>query len=111
MGQSSAETVREIEDIRDRIESNVRELEDRLPQPAVWAKKAVGIAVGGGVGAIVLRSLVKRAGKKAKGRFSREDDEGGGTASKVWLGALTLAVIGMGVVQIRQLQRLNRGTL
>ncbi len=33
MGQGSAETVREIETIRNRIESNVRELERRVPQP------------------------------------------------------------------------------
>ena len=50
MGQSTAETVREIEDTRDRIESSFRELEERMPRPAVWTKRLVGVAVGGGVG-------------------------------------------------------------
>lgn len=48
MGQSSAETVEEIENIRDRLDGEVRALEDHLPAPAVWAKRLVGVAVGGG---------------------------------------------------------------
>ena len=50
MGKSSAETVREIEDTRDRLESEIRELEGRLPQPAVWGKRLIGVAAGGGLG-------------------------------------------------------------
>lgn len=66
MGQSSAATVREIEEVRGRLEGNMRELERRMPQPAVWAKRAVGVAVGGGVGAFILLKVVKRARKRRK---------------------------------------------
>jgi hypothetical protein len=61
MGQTTAETVKEIEATRSRLDSEFRELEARLPAPAVWAKRLVGIAVGGG--------LVKRL------RSSREQKE------------------------------------
>lgn len=66
MGQSSAATVKEIEEVRGRLENNMRELERRMPQPAVWAKRAVGVAVGGGVGAFILMKVVKRARKRRK---------------------------------------------
>jgi hypothetical protein len=61
MGQSSAATVREIEDIRDRLEVEMRELERRMPQPALWTKRLAGVVVGGGLGAILVTRLLKRA--------------------------------------------------
>ena len=64
MGQSSAATVKEIEDIRGRIESNFEELERRMPAPAIWAKRAAGVALGSGVGALVLRQAFKQAKKR-----------------------------------------------
>jgi hypothetical protein len=64
MGQSAAQTVREIEDTRGRLDAELRELEQRLPSPAVWAKRAVGIAVGGGIGGTVLMMAVRRARKR-----------------------------------------------
>jgi hypothetical protein len=67
MGKSSAETVREIEDIRDRIEGNFRELEERLPRAGIWAKRALGLALTG-VGLLVIRGIVRSI-------RSRGDDE------------------------------------
>ena len=64
MGQSSAATVKEIEDIRGRLESNFEELERRMPAPAVWVKRAAGIAVGSGVGALLLRQAFKQMKKR-----------------------------------------------
>ncbi len=66
MGQSSAATVKEIEEVRGRLENNMRELERRMPQPAVWAKRAVGVAVGGGISAFILMKVVKKARKRRK---------------------------------------------
>jgi hypothetical protein len=60
MGQGSAATVKEIEDIRGRLETDMRELERRVPQPAVWAKRLAGVVVGGGAAAIVTMSVLKR---------------------------------------------------
>jgi hypothetical protein len=65
MGQGSAATVREIEQIRDRIDSNMRELERRVPQPAVWAKRLVGMALGTGIGLLILRGFLRRRKSKA----------------------------------------------
>jgi hypothetical protein len=59
MGTSSAETVREIEDIRSRMDRDFQELERRLPQPGVWAKRLIGILVGGGIGVLILRAVIK----------------------------------------------------
>jgi hypothetical protein len=64
MGQSSAETVTEIEGIRSRMDADFRELERRLPQPGIWAKRLVGILVGGSIGALVLRAVVKAARRR-----------------------------------------------
>jgi hypothetical protein len=68
MGQSSASTVKEIEDVRSRLDSNVRELERRLPQPAVWMKRLAGVIVGGGTAAIVTVAVLKkvRGGRKSR---------------------------------------------
>lgn len=57
--------MREIEEIRDRIDSNMRELERRVPQPAVWAKRLVGMALGTGVGLLILRAVLRRRKSKA----------------------------------------------
>jgi hypothetical protein len=64
MGESSAATVREIEDIRGRLTSNLEELERRMPAPAIWAKRAAGIAVGSGVSALLLRQAFKQVKKR-----------------------------------------------
>ena len=56
MGQGSAETMREIETIHDRIESDVLELERRAPQPARWLNRLIG----GGVAAVILLSVLWR---------------------------------------------------
>jgi hypothetical protein len=69
MGQTTAETVKEIEETRSRLDSEFRELEARLPAPALWAKRLVGIAVGGGVVTTLLLATVKRM------RSSREQKE------------------------------------
>jgi hypothetical protein len=64
VGASAAETLREIEDIRGRLESDMRELERRVPQPAVWLKRAIGFALGGGMALILLRLLWKRRSRR-----------------------------------------------
>lgn len=68
MGETAAQTVSEIEDTRDRLETEIRALEERLPAPATWGKRLVGLAVGGGVGGTLfwfgVRRLKKRREKK-----------------------------------------------
>jgi hypothetical protein len=136
MGQSSAATVREIEDLRGRLDADMRELERRLPQPAVWAKRAVGIAVGGGIGGLILLRVVKKARDRRKAkktlmadgrpaqaviqvlpedvaervadRFSAALEDG---RWKQWAAGGAAVWLGIRLLEIRQLRRLNRELL
>jgi asparagine synthetase B (glutamine-hydrolysing) len=69
MGKTAADTVREIEETRSRLDSELRELETRVPAPAVWAKRIVGLAVGGGVVSTAIITLIRR---KRASRDKRE---------------------------------------
>ncbi|MGH2693065.1 MAG: hypothetical protein ACRDHM_11300 [Actinomycetota bacterium] len=112
MGESSAATVREIEDIRDRLETNVQELERRLPAPAILGKRLAGIAIGGGIGALVLRSLLTRGSKAGSTTQPVETAarvvKGG---SRRWAVLAAGALIAVHVVQLRQLRQLNRSLI
>jgi hypothetical protein len=70
VGENAAATVREIEQTRDRLEEELTELQDRLPAPAVWAKRAIGIAASGGAAATVAMFLIRRRRRK-----KREEEE------------------------------------
>jgi hypothetical protein len=126
MGKSSVETVREIEDTRDRIEAEIRELEERLPQPAVWTKRLIGVAVGGGIGGSLFWFGVKRVRKQRKAKKQRSQPVNAVIqvlpekwASKVGQsfenGQAKQIAIGVGAVwlvlrfaELRQLRRMNR---
>ena len=128
MGQSSAQTVREIEETRSRLESNLRELEERMPQPAVWAKRAVGFLVGGGTAATVALIALRRRKKKRqeKERLERvpaviqvlpdrwaekvSDRLSEGSWKPYAAGAVALYVL-FRVAELRQLRRMNRSLL
>ena len=73
MGQGSAETMREIETIHDRIESNVRELDRRVPRPALWLKRLIG----GGMAAVILLSVLWRI-RMSRSRSRKTNDTGDG---------------------------------
>ena len=132
MGESSAATVKEIEDIRGRLETNFQELERRMPAPAIWGKRLAGIAIGGGVGALILRQVLKRTAKrrspveKAKravadatptqaviqvvpeevaGRVSKAFEDG---RWKQWAAAGAGVWLAFRLIELRQLRKLNR---
>jgi len=129
MGTSATETVREIEETRDRIETEIRELEGRLPKPAVWTKRIVGVAVGGGVGGTLFWFSVKRMRKRRKakkieqqpmnaviqvlpprvGERVSEAIESG--EIKTWAVGLGAAWLVFRLAEIRQLRRMNRALL
>ncbi|HEX6262705.1 MAG TPA: hypothetical protein VF097_07650 [Actinomycetota bacterium] len=58
--------MREIEEIRGRLSSDIDELQSRMPAAAVWGKRAVGALVGGGAAATVALLLLRR--RRAKRR-------------------------------------------
>ncbi|MGH2711653.1 MAG: hypothetical protein ACRDH9_10680 [Actinomycetota bacterium] len=131
MGESSAATVEEIEGIRDRLEVNFRELERRMPAPAIWGKRFAGIAIGGGVGALVLRQVLKRTKrsrspeKKTKRAIAKATPTQAVPEEVVGKGPKAFedgkwkryAAVGAGVwlaftlIELRQLRKLNRALL
>jgi hypothetical protein len=71
MGDSAAQKVREIEETRGRLEGDLRELEDRLPEAARQVKRTAGLAAGGGVGATMLWLGVRRLRRRRRERKAR----------------------------------------
>jgi hypothetical protein len=128
MGESSAQTVREIEETRERLDEEIRELEQRLPKPAVWTKRLVGVAVGGGLSGaafwFAVRRMRSRRQKKAQPppvqavvrvlperwgeRVSAALDKG---EWKTWAAAAGGAWVLFRFAELRQLRRMNRALL
>jgi hypothetical protein len=80
VGNNTAATVREIEQTRHRLERDVAELTERLPAPAIWAKRLAGVAVGGGVGGSLFWFVAHRIRNKSKN--AKENDKGRGRGRK-----------------------------
>ena len=72
MGKSATSTLNEIEETRHRLEKDVAELTERLPAPAIWAKRLIGLAVGGGIGGSVFWFVVHRIRNKRRDRKLKE---------------------------------------
>jgi hypothetical protein len=66
VGNSTAATLTEIEQTRDRLGRDVAELAERLPAPAIWLKRLAGVAVGGGVGGSLFWFVAHRIRNKSK---------------------------------------------
>ncbi len=126
MGKSSAETVREIEATRERLDAEIQELEHRLPPPARWAKRIAGVALGGGVAGSAFWFGVRRLrGKKKQGKVDPDRvqtvvqilpekwaervpgalEEG---QWKLWAGAIAAVWLLLRLTELRQLRRMNR---
>jgi F0F1-type ATP synthase membrane subunit a len=125
MGQSAAQTVKEIEETRERLDAELRELETRLPSAAVWTKRLVGMVVGGGVGAtaflFALRRMRKRKKEKApetqvqavinvlpEGMAERISDAIEDGRVKQWAAAAAGIWVLLRLAELRQLRRMNR---
>jgi hypothetical protein len=83
MGEAADRKVNEITATRHQIETDLQELEERMPAPLRSVKGVVGALVGSAGGLFVLRKLfAKRAEKKAKPevviRVVRDDVPKGG---------------------------------
>ncbi len=90
MGEAAARKVTEIEETRRQLETNLRELEDRMPAALRSGKALVGTLVGTVGGAIVLRKILsRRSGRTAPTevviRVVREDQEPStGEGERTW---------------------------
>ena len=80
MGEAATRKVTEIEETRRRLETDLRELEDRMPSALRSVKALAGALVGTVGGAIVLKKVLSRRSDRAKPtevviRVVREDQE------------------------------------
>jgi hypothetical protein len=125
MGESAAQTVREIEETRERLDAELRELETRLPSAAVWTKRLIGMVVGGGAGATVLLFAIRRLRKRKKekvpdtqvqavinvlpeGMAERISDALEDGRVKKWAAAAAGVWVLFRLAELRQLRRMNR---
>jgi len=128
MGESAAQTVREIEDTRERLDAELRELEARLPSAAVWTKRLVGMVVGGGIGATALMFTVRRLRKRKKQKIPETQVQAvinvlpEGVAERIseaiedgrwrqWAGLALGAWAVVRLAELRQLRKMNRALL
>jgi hypothetical protein len=129
MGATAAQTVSEIEETRTRLDSELRELERRMPAPARWAKRALGVAVGGGLGGAAFwfaakRLRQKRSEQKAEQRPvqavvnvlpERWADRLSETLEedrwKPWAAVVGGAWVLFRLAELRQMRRMNRALL
>jgi hypothetical protein len=72
MGETAAETMREIDATRERLDGNLRQLEGRMPAAAKMAKRAVGALAGVGFLGLATRFALRRRGKKEGDRRVRD---------------------------------------
>ncbi len=72
MGETAAETMKEIDATRNRLDGELRQLEGRLPAAARHAKRAAAAAVGVGILGMGTRFALRRRGKKEGDRRVRD---------------------------------------
>jgi hypothetical protein len=72
VGETAAETMREIETTRNRLDGELRDLEGRLPAAAKVAKRAAGALAGVGFLGLVTKVALRRRGKKEGDRRVRD---------------------------------------
>lgn len=128
MGESAAQTVREIEDTRERLDAELRELESRMPSAAVWTKRLVGMVVGGGLGATAFLFTIRRLRKRKKEKARETQVQAvinvlpEGVAERIseaiedgrwrqWAGLALGAWVLLRLAELRQLRKMNRALL
>ena len=72
MGETAAETMREIDATRNRLDGELRQLEGRLPAAARLAKRAGAAVAGVGFLGLATRIALRRRGKKEGDRRVRD---------------------------------------
>lgn len=108
MGTSTAETLKEIEETRGRLEEDIHALEERLPAPALLGKRVVGIAAGGGAAGSIFWFVVRRARKKRAKRAGAEVGATGVGSARGGSRLLTVISVADAVVAVMTLREVKR---
>ena len=72
MGETAAETMKEIDATRNRLDGELRQLEGRLPAAARVGKRAAAALAGVGFLGMAMRFALRRRGKKEGDRRVRD---------------------------------------
>jgi hypothetical protein len=72
MGETAAETMKEIDATRNRLDGELRQLEGRLPAAAKVAKRTAGAVAGVGALGVATRFAMRRRKKKEGDRRVRD---------------------------------------
>jgi hypothetical protein len=72
VGETAAQTMREIEATRNRLDGELRELEGRLPAAVTWAKRGIGAVAGVGALGALMRLVLRRRKRRQGDRQVRE---------------------------------------
>lgn len=64
MGEAADRKVMEIDEVRQRLELDLRELEERLPPPLRSVKSIAGMLLGTAVAALFIKRIVSRRGDR-----------------------------------------------
>ncbi len=127
MGQSTDRTVRQIQDTRERVGSELPQFEDRLPDRLPTGRRTVipiaGAVVATGTAWLVVRGVRRRAKAKAAARkfparvIARVLPKTAGNSIsktlendrwKLWAAAAGGVWVAFRLAELRQLRRLNR---
>jgi hypothetical protein len=73
MVAQAAQKVKDIEEARTRLGDHLQQLEERLPAPADLARRAVGLAAGGGTATTVFWFVVRRIRKRRKAKRAEQE--------------------------------------
>ena len=113
MGSKTADTLKDIETLRARLDGTLSELEKRLPPAAAMAKRAAAIAAGG-VGSTVVLFIVRRLRKRGS-KAEPESQKPYSVTVKSGISvpaALGVAAVwaGVRIFEARQRSRVQEGT-
>jgi hypothetical protein len=124
MGQRSVETVKEIEETRERLEGKLRALEERMPA-LTPVKRIAGLALGGGMGGAIFWFAVKRARARKRKKQAAQpvnavinlvpenvatkmEELMAGERAKQWALGFAAVWVLLKITEIRQLRALRR---
>jgi len=124
MGQRSVETVKEIEETRERLEGKLLALEERMPV-LTPVKRVAGLALGGGMGGTIFWFVVKRARARKRKKQAAQpvnavinlvpenvatkmEELMAGERAKQWALGFAAVWVLLKIAEIRQLRALRR---